>query len=143
MADIFGNELIKEQEEIVKKKTISPFDFARSLNEKDYIFEDEKDYNSYMVNKTLSFGIDTIFYANDINQLYFLDKKLQYDYLFNSIREAKRYNKWIKPTIDDRLNIIAAHYNYSLQKAKSALKVLTEEQINGIIKNQEKGGTKK
>lgn len=127
-------------EEKEKVKALSPFDFAKSINEKDYIFENEKDYNAWMVNKALSFGPDTIFYANDMNQNYFLDKNLQYDYLFYSIRKAKRYNKWIKPATDERLNIIATHFNYSLQKAKSALKVLTEEQIQEIIKNQEKGG---
>ncbi|MDR3503072.1 MAG: DNA polymerase clamp loader subunit A [Legionella sp.] len=127
-----------------KDKGLSPFDFAKSIDSKDYIFENEKEYNAYMVNKALSFGPDTILYANDMNQLYFLDKKLQYDYLFHSIRKAKRYNKWVKklPNNED-INIIATYYNCSLQKAKSALTILTVEQIAMLKQEQEMGGTKK
>lgn len=135
-----GNGDVMAEEKEKKPKGLSPFDIAKSIDSKDYILEEEKEYNPWMVNKALSFGPDTLFYANDMNMNYSLDKRLQYDYLFHSVRKAKRYNKWIKTENDSRVNMIATYFNMSLQKAKSALRILSEEQIGMIEKQQEKGG---
>jgi len=39
----------------------------------------EKDYVPFVINKCFSYFPDTIFYANKMNQMAFLDKKMQYD----------------------------------------------------------------
>ena len=56
----------------------------------------EKDYLPFVVNKCFSYFLDTIFYANRMNSLPFLDKKMQYDYLLYSTTKRKRFSKWIK-----------------------------------------------
>jgi hypothetical protein len=50
--------------------------------------ENEKKYNSYLINHFLSGTIDTLFYANEMNQRPFLDKRLQYDFLRFGIKKS-------------------------------------------------------
>ena len=39
---------------------------------------------------------DTIMLVNEMNKLHHLDKKLQFDFLLNSVRTRKRYVPWMK-----------------------------------------------
>ncbi len=59
---------------------------------KDVLLEenDEKDYNPFIVNRALSYHLDCVPYVNQMNIHNFLDKKLQYHYLLNTIRPMKR-----------------------------------------------------
>lgn len=110
------------------------------LQKKQDILEDEKDYNPYVVNKTLSYHMDCILYANQMNTNYHLDKKPQYDYLLNIVRAKKRsYVSWVKPIKEDNLQSIKLLFGYSDRKAEDALKVLTDEQIE-LIKEYTKIG---
>ena len=56
----------------------------------------EKKYPSYIVNKCLFPFPDTILLVNEMNRLHHLDKKLQFDFLLNSLRPRKRYTPWMK-----------------------------------------------
>ena len=66
---------------------VNPFDYVNSINTtKKYLINDdidEKDYQPYMVNRSLSYFADTILMANEMNMNAHLDKKLQYDFYFN------------------------------------------------------------
>ena len=44
----------------------------------------EKKYHPYIINKCLAPFPDTVLLVNEINQLHYLDKKLQFDFLINS-----------------------------------------------------------
>jgi len=123
----------------------NPFKFLDSINytKKNLLEEQEiSEYNSYLINRGLSYFPDTILYSNDMNIYNGLDKDLQYYYLLNSIRPRKRFSKWSKPVNDDRVEIISEYYNCSLDKAKTILSLLNNEQINEIQKELEKGGLK-
>lgn len=114
-------------------KRLSPFDFAKSINEKqDDLLkvqpEAEKDYQPFLVNRALSFSPDTVLYANMMNQCPNVDKKLQYDYLFASVRRRKRYDKWIKREEDELVPLVAGIYGVSQKKATEYLTMLTKEQ---------------
>lgn len=114
-------------------KRLSPFDFAKSINEKqDDLLkvqpEAEKDYQPFLVNRALSFSPDTVLYANMMNQCPNVDKKLQYDYLFASVRRRKRYDKWIKREEDELVPLVAGIYGVSQKKATEYLTLLTKEQ---------------
>jgi hypothetical protein len=110
------------------------------LQTKQPILEDEKDYNSFMVNRALSYHMDCIMYANQMNVNFGLDRKPQYDYLINIVRAKKRnFAKWEKPIQEDNLQSIKLFFGYSDAKAAEALKVLTDEQID-IIKEKTKIG---
>jgi len=126
---------------------ISPFDFAKSATHtKEYLMEDEeseKSYVPFLINKTLSFNVETLMYANEMNLCSNLDKKLQYDYYFHILPKKKYYNKWFKKKDNDTLVMLMDYYNCSIQKAREAMNLLSDEQIKTIRKKIEQGGIDK
>jgi len=122
----------------------SPFEHVSSItNTKTHMISneiEEKEYIPFIVNRALSNFPDTIFYANEINQLGHLDKKMQYDYLFNSIPKKKRYSKWNKKKSNDDIELIMDYYKYSIEKAQSVLPLLNSDQLDIIRKTLEQGG---
>ena len=105
--------------------------------------EDEewaKKYPPFIVNKCLAPFTDTIQLVNEINQLHHLDKKLQFDFLINSLRPRKRYTPWMKAKKLKNLEYVKEYYGYNNEKAKSALDILSDEQISAIKTKLNKGG---
>lgn len=103
--------------------------------------DDEKDYVPFVINRALSFHLDCILQANEMNIYPSLDKKLQYQYLINIIRSWKRpFQKWIKQEKISDLEVVKEYYQYSNEKAKEALKLLTSDHINEIKRRLNKGG---
>ena len=100
----------------------------------------EKKYPPFIVNKCLAPFQDTIMLVNEINQLHHLDKKLQYDFLLNSLRTRKRFAPWVKATKLENLEYVKEFYGYNNEKAKVALDILTDEQISAIKQKMNKGG---
>jgi hypothetical protein len=103
----------------------------------------EKDYNPYIINRLLSYHPDAILYVNEINYRPGLTKGQQYKYLLHSLRQKKRFGKWQKPEKLEDIDVIKEYYNYSDQKAKIALKILTQYQIEAIKESMLIGGKKK
>lgn len=103
--------------------------------------QNERDYVPFIINRALSFHYDCILQANQMNVLPATDSLLQYHYLLNSIRSYKRpFQKWQKRVDDENLEAVKEYYNYSNDKAKEALSILTTDQLNEIKKNLNKGG---
>ena len=100
----------------------------------------EKKYPPFIVNKCLSPFPDTIQLVNEMNQLPHIDKKLQFDFLINSLRPRKRFTPWMKAKKLDNLEYVKEYYGYSNDKAKTALEILNDEQISAIKKKLNKGG---
>lgn len=123
---------------------MTPFDYMRDISEtKKYILEDEDDYNSFIVNRGFSLHQDTIMLANEANMLTKLDKKLQHDFLFNTVRKRKRWAKWPKKQNDDNLALIQEYYKYSIDKAKSVLSILNADQLARIKEELTQGGVER
>ena len=126
---------------------MSPFDYLKAINEskEDVMLtsQDEKKYIAFIVNRGLSFFMDTIFQANEINRNHHLDSRLQFDYLLNSIRQKKRYSKWLKPEKLDDLDIVKEYYGFGNEKAKNALQVLSVHQLAFIRRKLNQGGVEK
>ena len=99
-----------------------------------------KKYPPYIINRCISPFPDTIQLVNEINQLHHLDKKLQYDFLINSLRARKRYTPWMKAKKLENLEYVKEYYGYNNEKAKSALDILNDEQISAIKTKLNKGG---
>ena len=102
----------------------------------------ERKYAPYIINRCLSGFIDTILFANEMNMNSHLDKKLQYDFLINIIRPKKRFSPWLKKEKFNSLELVKQYYGYSDEKAKMALKILTEEQLEFIKSKLNRGGKK-
>ena len=125
---------------------MNPFDFLNAINDtkKQLITDDlsEKQYNAFMVNRGLSYFHDTVLLANEMNRYHHLDNKLVFDFLINSIRKKKRFSKWFKPNEADVIEVVKEYYGYSNEKARQALTLLSEKQLNELKKRTHKGGRK-
>ena len=100
----------------------------------------EKKYAPYIINKCLAPFPDTIHLVNEMNLHNHLDKKLQFDFLLNSLRTRKRFTPWLKASKLNNLEYVKEYYGYNNEKAKSALKILNDEQIKAIKDSLNKGG---
>ena len=100
----------------------------------------EKRYPPYIVNKCLAPFTDTILLVNELNQYHHLDKKLQFDYLLNSLRPRNRFAPWMKAKKLDNLEDVKEFYGFGNEKARDALDILDTKQISAIKKKLKKGG---
>lgn len=127
---------------------MTPFDFINSIttNKQNLMVGTandslaEKEYPAFLVNKGLSNYPDTILYANEMNMHSSLDNLLQYSYLLNTIRPMKRWSKWAKREESNDMDIVKEYYGYSNEKAKSALSILSPEQLQAIRIKLQRGG---
>ena len=126
----------------------NPFDYVNAIlqNKKQLIVDEitEKDYTPFLANRSLSYHKDCIMYANEMNRRHFLDKKLQFDFLLNTVRSQKRpFAKWVKSEKSDDLECIKQIYGFSESKAREALRLLSDEQIQQLKEQTQTGGLTK
>ena len=127
---------------------MNPFDFVKEIlqGKKQLIVDDlsEKEYNPFIINRSLSYHKDCVMYANEMNRRHFLDKKLQNDFLLNTVRSQKRpFAKWIKIEKSDDLECIKQVYGFSDSKAREALRLLSKDQIQQLKEQTDIGGLKR
>ena len=126
---------------------MNPFEYIKAINSHKDIMKDdaltEKEYTPFLVNRGLSFFQDTILQVNEMNRCHFLDKKLQFDYLLNNIRPRSRWSKWLKPDKIENLEIVKTYFGFGNEKAKDALEVLSDKQIEKIKAQFTEGGVEK
>jgi|TARA_B110000438_G_scaffold290935_1_gene327255 hypothetical protein len=101
-----------------------------------------KKYPAFIINKILSGFSDTIMLVNEMNRNHFIDKDMQFQFLLNSIRSKKRYSPFLRANKLKDIECVKEYYGYSNDKAKSALDILTKDQVKLIKEKLFKGGTK-
>lgn len=129
----------------------NPFDYVNSINDtKKNIMVGtdndelaEKGYNPFIVNKALSYFVDTILYANEINQYHHLDDKLQYECLLNGVPKGRRFSKWAKKNEDKDIETIVEYYGCSYSKATEIQKIINKNQLDLLKNKLQKGGVSK
>ena len=124
---------------------MNPFDFVKQIQSgKQDLMTDpqsEKEYVPFVINKALSYELDCIMPANEMNQRYHLDKKLQFHYLLHIIRGRKRpFHKWVKQETHEDLSAIKTLFECSNKRAVEILKTITPEQLNLIKERTDIGG---
>ena len=120
---------------------MSVFDVINNISESNDTMEfHKKDYIPFVVNKGLSYFVDSILYVNEMNMRPGVTKQQHYDYLHSSLRKKKRRSKWFKKTTHDDVGLLLEYYKYSQKNAEEALKILTDEQISEIRLMQYTGG---
>ena len=86
--------------------------------------------------------MDTVMFANEMNRLPHLDKRLQYDFYINTVRSRRRFSPWDKKQKMNDLDVVKQYYGYSNEKAKQALRILSPNQLDYIKEKLNKGGKK-
>ena len=69
-----------------------------------------------------------------------VDHKLQFSYLLNSIRPAKRFAKWVKREDNESVELVKQFYGYSTEKAVQVVSLLTSDNLHYIKQKLERGG---
>lgn len=114
----------------------SPWDWVKSITTtKDNLLESEdiKSYEPFIVNKALTYNLDCVLYANEMNMNFFMDKDMQYSFYLNSIRKMKRkFQPWIKKESIKDLMYVKSYYGYNNEKALQVLNILSKDQIDYI-----------
>jgi len=118
---------------------MNPFDYVKAINNKKEV-EHKREYNPFLTNVSLSYTLDTVLFANEMNLYPNLPPECQYDFLYGSIRKGNRYSPWYKDTKHPHLETIQKYYNCNRQRAQEALQVLTQDQIRDIISSMDTGG---
>ena len=120
-------------------------DWLNSINHtKENLIADDpsaiSSYPPYIVNRCLSGTVDSILFANEMNLHPDIDKDMQYNFLLYTLRKRKRFSPWLKKEQIEDLDLVKTHYGYSNEKARVALTLLTNTQLEYIRNKHEKGG---
>jgi hypothetical protein len=123
-------------------------DYLNSINftKKNLMKSEDKEwikkYPAFIINKILSSFQDTIILVNEMNRNHFVDRDMQFQFLLNSIRSKKRFTPFLKASKIKDIECVKEYYGYSNEKAKTALDILTKEQLKLIKERLYKGGIK-
>ena len=107
---------------------------------KNDLTENIKDYPPFIINRLLSGNIDTVLFANELNERYTMDKDMQYKFYLYSIPKKKRYSPYLKKQSLEDLDVVKEYYGYNTDKALEALKLLNKSQVDYIKQKLNKGG---
>lgn len=120
-------------------------DYLYTINQsKKNLMDDDGDavkgYPPFIINKCLSAHVDAILFANEMNVLNHIDKKMQYDFYINSLKPRKRYAPWLRKDELENLELVKQYYGYNHSKAVAALRILTNSDLEQIKKLLDTGG---
>jgi hypothetical protein len=126
----------------------NPFDYVNQIlqGKKQLIVDElsEKEYSPFLTNRSLSYHIDCIMFANEMNLRHHVDNKLQNDFLINIVRSRKRpFAKWVKSEKSDDIECVKHVYGISESKARESLRLLNKEQIQHLKEQLQTGGLRK
>lgn len=122
---------------------MNPFDIVKSISQSKEDLSQEIEfkpaYDPFIINRTLCRFTDCIMYVNDMNQYPYIDREMQYTYLINSIRPRHRFKKWVKSDTSEDVAFLMEYYNFNHKKAKEAISLLSDKQLNSLKKQRDKG----
>jgi hypothetical protein len=101
---------------------------------------EERGYDSFIVNRSLSYFVDTILYASEMNLYPDLPNRLKYDYLINTIKPKKRFSKWAKKVENNDLSVVMEYYKVNQIRAEEILSILSPKQLVIIKEKLQTGG---
>ena len=127
---------------------MSPFDYVKSiLQDKTELITDsetEEKYSPFLTNRSLSYHMDCLAFANEMNRRHHIDKKMQFDFLLNTVRSKKRpFTKWAKSEKSEDISCLKQTFGFSDKKAYDALNLLSEEEIQQLKEKTDTGGLRK
>ena len=124
---------------------MDPFKFLNCINQNKTPLMDEdplceREYIPFLINRGLSYFVDTVVLANQMNQAHWLDKKTQFEYLRATVRPRNRYSKWHKPQENARIEALKTLYGYSESKARQMVDLVKEDDWTLIFDRISEGG---
>lgn len=123
---------------------MNPFDIIGKLNtstanEWDEI--EEKDYVEFIIDRAMSYNLDTVMLANEVTQRHQMPKQWKYDFYRLAIHpKKKRFSKWAKPEENEDVDLIMQVYQVNRQKASSILSLINKKDLQFIKEKTYYGG---
>ena len=114
--------------EFVKSINGSKVNLIRSADDPSAV---EPKYVPFIINRSMSYFIDTVLLANEMNRYPEAPKIAQYEFLLETVRPGKRFSKWHKGDTE-QLEVLQQYYKCSMAKAAEILQVITDEQYKSI-----------
>ena len=122
---------------------MTPFDFLKLVHNKSIKWEslnedEQKAYNTFIINKALSFNSNYLDIVNKI-QHYTPTPKESFKYLQSMTSDKFRYNKWIKGQKIKSFNphliaIVSTHLECSSKQAEDYLNILEKKEVKLMLK---------
>ena len=123
---------------------MTPFDFLKLVHNKKIKWEslnedEQKAYNTFIINKALSFNSNYLDIVNKI-QHYTPTPKESFKYLQSMTSDKFRYNKWIKGGKSTKFNpslieTVSAYLECSRKQAEEYLEILEKKEIKTMLKH--------
>lgn len=114
---------------------VSPFSFINEITfgKRNILNDDTKgQYIPFIINRGLSYYLDCVLYANDLNMFADMPKSSQYGFLLNSVSKRRRFSKWTKKLDNESISVISDIYECNERKAAEILSVLTPDQLKSL-----------
>ena len=122
----------------------NPFDFVKSVSyTKHNLMVDEieeKAYQPFLINKSLSYHQDSVFLTNEMNIRHGVDNRLQYMFFLNTLRKRQRFSQWSKPYISKKIDTVKKYYQISTKEAKEHVNLLSDKQLREMKNRMKIGG---
>jgi hypothetical protein len=123
---------------------MTPFDFLKLVHNKKIKWEDlnedeQKVYNTFIINKALSFNSNYLDVVNKI-QCFTPTSKESFKYLQSMTSDKFRYNKWIKGQKTKSYNpqllaLLSGYFECSSKQAEDYLSVLDKKETKTLLKH--------
>jgi len=138
---------VSEPEEVFKEQKLDLFrDYISSMtgrNKKSvWDVEQAANYSPYVVDMLLGRDISTILYANEMNRLPSLPKSAHYRWMLYSIPKGRKKMSGGKKDkgYEEKVKVVMEYYDYSNKKAREALFILTDADLETMRNFLDKGG---
>ena len=123
---------------------MNPFDFVKSVSytKQDLMVDEveEKAYQPFLINKSLSYHQDSVFLTNEMNVRHGVDNRLQYQFFLNTLRKRQIFSQWSKPYISKKIDTVKEYYQISTKEAKVYVDLLSDKQIRELKNRMKTGG---
>jgi hypothetical protein len=120
------------------------FDILKNINQKTGLLDPDfidAHYNPWAVNKILSRTPDGLLVANDLNRGTTKTKYEQYRHYYHRLsKNPRRFGEKMEPEKSKYLQMVMDYYDFSKEKARVALTILTESELKKIKRFLDKGG---
>ena len=120
------------------------FDIIKNINQKTGLLDRdfvEQHYVPYVVNRLFARTPDGVLIAEDLNRAGGKTKYEQYRHYYHRLsKNPRRFGEKMEIEKPKYLQMVMDYHDYSKEKARVALTILTESELQEIIRFLDKGG---
>lgn len=124
----------------------NPFEYAKSIMNKETYFEDVSGFSAFLMGKLFSADQNFVSLANFLNRLgvHQLSKRAIYDFYYHIIPKSRRWLKYPKKEAELKNGkYLMEYFGIDENEAKDYLKILPKDDVKRIVNLYENQGVKR